>query len=70
MDTVENHCLVLIYSTNIHTFLVSVGKTAYLAGNANSYYSYIHRRTQQAKCKIMRSDEKHTNKKAEMTLET
>lgn len=32
-------------------FSASVGKMAYLAVNANSYYSYIHRRTQQAKYK-------------------
>lgn len=50
-------------------FSASVGKMAYLAGNANSYYSYIHRRTQQAKYKITRSDEKYTNKEAEMTFE-
>lgn len=32
--------------------------------NANSYYIYIHGRTQQAKHKIMWWDKKYTNKKS------
>lgn len=38
--------------TYVLMFSACVGKTAYLAPNANSYYSYIHRRNQQANTKL------------------
>lgn len=71
MDTAENHCPVLIYSTNIRAYVFGMCRQNCIPSTECEQLLQLHPQEKPAsQYKIMRSDEKCTNKKAEMTFET